>query len=329
MATRKGVGGPKTAAGKAKSSINAIKFGVSTYRSVDDEERELISRLTKELLDFYQPQSPLEIMQLERIALCRAKLARLYEVERTRLQLARQTIDASPKKLLEQLGFKSDLSQKLALEQIEYQSMSLPLQLTLETLKAIVNEVQHYGPRAISEKEFKRYLPSLYQYLNQNQFLGIDEEDSILNKLQLVLQKLKKIVESENPMIGKMAHLLGLIIDKNHQAQVEEDDDDVHELLLQLDPQYKAPDPKARSNSTEVDVHEILNHLNLFGELLSACRRAEKIVTHYEKSKALIVKSLVLPQTEADLLLRYQTTWERRLSTEVGEFIELRKYSGK
>jgi len=91
-------------------------------------------------------------------------------------------------------------------------------------------------------------------------------------------------------MIGKMAQLLGLIIDKNHQAQVEEDDD-VHELLLQLDPQYKAPDPKARSTSTEVDVHEILNNLNLFGELLSACRRAEKIVAHYEKSKVLIVKS--------------------------------------
>jgi hypothetical protein len=38
---------------------------------------------------------------------------------------------------------------------------------------------------------------------------------------------------------------------------------------------------------------------------------------------ALIVKSLVLPQTEADLLLRYQTTWERRLSTEVGVFVDL------
>jgi hypothetical protein len=188
--------------------------------------------------------------------------------------------------------------------------------------------VQHYGSKAISEKEFKRYLPSLYQYLNQHQFLGIDEENSILNKLQLVLQKLKKIVESENPMIGKMAHLLDLMLDKNRQAQVEKDDD-VHELLLQLNPQYQIPDPKASSNSTEIDVYDILNHLNLFGELLSACHRAEKIVVHYEKSKALIVKSLVLPQTEADLLLRYQTTWERRLSTEVGEFIELRKYSGK
>ena len=195
---------------------------MSTYRSVDDEERELISDLTKELLDFYQPQSPLEIMQLERIALCRAKLARLYEVERTRLQLARQTIDASPKKLLEQLGFQSDLSQKLALEQIDYQSMSLPLQLTLETLKAIVNEVQHYGPKAISEKEFKRYLPNLYQYLNQNQFLGIEEDNPILNTLQLVLQKLKQIVESENPMIGKMAQLLELILDKNQQANAED-----------------------------------------------------------------------------------------------------------
>ena len=96
--------------------------------------------------------------------------------------------------------------------------------------------------------------------------------------------------------------------------------------MLQIKPDYKEPDAKARRDSNEVDVRGILTNLNLFGELLSAYRRAEKIVAHYEKSKALIVKSLVLPQTEADLLLRYQTTWERRLSTEVGEFIELRRY---
>ena len=121
-----------------------------------------------------------------------------------------------------------------------------------------------------------------------------------------------------------MAQLLELILDKNQQANAE--DNEVRELMLQIKPDYKEPDAKARRDSNEVDVRGILTNLNLFGELLSAYRRAEKIVAHYEKSKALIVKSLVLPQTEADLLLRYQTTWERRLSTEVGEFIELRRY---
>lgn len=116
MATRKGVGGPKTETGKSRSSLNATKFGVSTFRAIDDEEKQLVDRFTKDLLEYYQPQSPLEIMQLERIALCRAKLTRLYEVERTRLQLAQHAIDASPKKLLEQMGFEAGLTQKWAIE---------------------------------------------------------------------------------------------------------------------------------------------------------------------------------------------------------------------
>lgn len=40
-----------------------------------------------ELTDFYQPQSPLEKLQIERIALARAKLTRLYETEQASLDL--------------------------------------------------------------------------------------------------------------------------------------------------------------------------------------------------------------------------------------------------
>lgn len=59
MAIRKGVGGPKTKEGKAKSSLNAMKFGVSTFRAIDDDEKQLVEGFTSQLLEYYQPESPL------------------------------------------------------------------------------------------------------------------------------------------------------------------------------------------------------------------------------------------------------------------------------
>jgi len=325
MAIRKGVGGPKTKEGKAKSSLNAMKFGVSTFRAIDDDEKQLVEGFTTQLLDYYQPDSPLEIMQLERIALCRAKLARLYEIERTRLQLAKNAISAAPEKLLDQLGVQNSLAKKLALELINYQSITLPLHLSIEQLEKITQELSGFSISALSEKEIKRQLPSLYRYLNQYSFLGAPEGASILEKLQLVLQKLKTILESENPPIGKIAQLLDTLLQK--EQATKEEDHDVRDLMLALDPNYVEHPAKSINSGSKIDLAMIESNLNCFADLLAMIRQAQKLEVHYEQSKALIVKSLVLPQSEADLLLRYQTTWERRLSTEVGEFIELRKHS--
>ena len=325
MAIRKGVGGPKTKEGKAKSSLNAMKFGVSTFRAIDDDEKQLVEGFTAQLLDYYQPDSPLEIMQLERIALCRAKLARLYEIERTRLQLAKNAISAAPEKLLDQLGVQNSLSKKLALELIEYQSITLPLHLTIEQLELITQELSSFSVGTLSEKEIKRHLPSLYRYLAQHSFVGLPEEAPILEKLQLVLQKLKTILESENPPIGRIAQLLDSLLQKGHASK--EEDHDVRDLMLALNPNYVEPPAKSINGGPKIDLAKIESNFTCFADLLAMLRQAEKLVVHYEQSKSLIIKSLVLPQSETDLLLRYQTTWERRLSTEVGEFIELRKHS--
>lgn len=202
--------------------------------------------------------------------------------------------------------------------------MTLPLNLTESILKEIVEEVQLYSGKTISEKQIKWDMPALYQYLHQHPFSGANEVLSTLGKLQLVLQRIQKLLKSDNPLVGKVAQLLEIALQKNTQTKI--DDQDVRELQLQINPYYIEPEDKAPIQA-EANMEEINSHLTLFSDLLSAYRRAQKIVTHYEQSKELIVKSMVLPQAEADLLLRYQTTWERRLSTEVGEFIELQKYT--
>ena len=147
---------------------------------------------------------------------------------------------------------------------------------------------------------------------------------SILMRLQKLLEKLIKILESDNPLVGKIAQMLEVMLQKGGEAK--QDDQEAHDLLLQINPDYVEPTAESVRMAERIDNAYILENLKRFVELLTAYQQAGKIVKHYEQSKELIIKSLVLPQTESDLLLRYQTTWERRLSTEVGEFIELRKY---
>ena len=70
--------GPKTLEGKARSSQNSTKHGLTTAIPSNDAEKALVASYIKELVEYYEPASPLEKLQIERIAICRAKLANLY-----------------------------------------------------------------------------------------------------------------------------------------------------------------------------------------------------------------------------------------------------------
>ena len=131
-------------------------------------------------------------------------------------------------------------------------------------------------------------------------------------------------MESENPPIGRIAQLLDTLLQKGHASK--EEDHDVRDLMLALNPNYVEPPAKSINGGPKIDLAKIESNFTCFADLLAMLRQAERLVVHYEQSKSLIVKSLVLPQSEADLQLRYQTTWERRLSSEVGEFLELKRH---
>ena len=103
MISRKNIGGPKTPQGKRKVSRNATKHGLSTMKPTDASEQTLIKNFSQELISFYKPSSPLEFFQIERIAICRAKLAKLYEVEDTRLQLAQEEFSQDPRLIMVKL----------------------------------------------------------------------------------------------------------------------------------------------------------------------------------------------------------------------------------
>jgi hypothetical protein len=329
MPTRKNTTGPKTPEGKAKSALNAIKFGVSTFRAIDEEEKLLVEGFTKELLDYYEPKSPLEIMQLERIALCRAKLKRLYAVEQAKLQLVKDQIAFFPEKILDQLKVEAGIAKTLALEELQFNTMSFPFDLTMTQLIAIGQEVKRLHGTITSEKEFQKRLPQLSNFIKAYDFGEPSQESPFFNRLEIVLVEIKKIVAGEKPLLNAITNALVRIMNEQDQekaAQKEaQDDADVRKLMAELDPHYQE-EGKLDKPIQAVTAHQVMANLSVLILLLDATKRAQQLVAHVAQAKELILKSLLLPQAEADLLLRYQTTWERRLSTEVGEFLELKRH---
>lgn len=73
--------GPKTAKGKARSSLNAVKHGLLSSRWLSPEEQENLAELIADLEAEYQPDTATQRIMIERIAMGMTKLRRLHELE--------------------------------------------------------------------------------------------------------------------------------------------------------------------------------------------------------------------------------------------------------
>ena len=269
-------------------------------------------------------------MQLERIALCRAKLKRLYEVEQAKLQIVKDQIAFFPEKILDQLKVEAGIAKTLALEELQFNTMSLPFDLTITQLNAIGQEIKNLHGTITTEKEFQKRLPQLTSFIKAYDFGEATQQSPFFNRLDIVLVEIKKIIEGEKPLLNAITKALAHLINEQEQAKVVQkriqDEAEVRELMVALDPHYQK-EVNIDKPQQAVLVHQVMENLSVLNLLLDAAKRAQNLVAHVAQAKETILKSLLLPQAEADLLLRYQTTWERRLSTEVGEFIELRRHS--
>ena len=75
--------GPRSAAGKMKSALNARKHGFSgsIFTVVRLEDHDEIYNLRRDLLDLYRPVNSQEIFALERVAVCQMSLIRAERLE--------------------------------------------------------------------------------------------------------------------------------------------------------------------------------------------------------------------------------------------------------
>lgn len=325
MATQKRSGGPKTDEGKSKSSKNAITHGITTSTPVDSQEAARIQSFKAELMDYYQPRSPLEILQIERIALCRAKLARLYEVEQVRLNLLIEEIERSPEKILEHLNWISGLDKGMLLDLVRFKRLILPCALEDTELKKIYCEIDAYAGSFSDDVDIREHFPALVRYLKR---VGDDKDPTLWLQLIHTAQRIRSVMDRGQYYNQYFSSVLAKA--KEAEKTPEEDPElrALKEHIAQVQADLKAAKAERypnRVNEVPIFPHTdvIRRYLSVFTELFQAQQRAIELASTFAQTKEQVIRSLTLPSNEADLLMRYQTTLERRLSVAIGELLAL------
>jgi hypothetical protein len=77
-------------------------------------------------------------------------------------------------------------------------------------------------------------------------------------------------------------------------------------------PSYPEPVEIKQWLKTFQDVQHAYSEVQMYGDLIKRKRELE-------------LKAISLPKEEAELMMRYQVTWEKRLSSAIGEFLQLVK----
>ena len=68
-----------------------------------------------------------------------------------------------------------------------------------------------------------------------------------------------------------------------------------------------------------------MSQCKLWVQLYVDTQDAMRAYAQYQQTRDLLLHALALPSSEAELLLRHQTTLERRLSQAIGELLELQR----
>lgn len=335
MAQSKKSGGPQTPEGKSKSAINAMKHGLSTM-NVGEEEALLVGNLEKELEAFYEPQSPLEKLQISRIAICRAKLIRLYEQERVRLQLVAEELVGSPKLVMDRIPEAKEITKALALEKIQYGTMTLPCRLETDQLEQLVLEIERFHGVLKTEAQLAKVFPTLMRFVEEyGQYMRLDAGYGPLDRLNAIINRIKADIQNESPLRSKFEKYLRLM-ELGMQAQQlklkEQEDKELEEFMQSVSSVSVGYGTSSsgnkkldKENDLVIDQASLLERLKIFKELNDSVKRVDYVIDRFHAIQSLLSKSIALPAAESDLLMRYQTTLERRLSSAIGELLELQK----
>lgn len=337
MSAKRG-GGPKTQQGKARSAMNAKTHGITSSKPNDANEKALIKAFSKELFDYYDPQSPLEKLQIERIAVCRAKLQYLYELEQVKLALASKELEAQPEKILEKITEASALSRGMAKEFILEGQMFLPCRLDIKLLKDICAEIDSLSGVLETAPQFARALPRLTKYLNNYPVVGLNNTAQWMEKLEAVSSDLERAFNRGENYSGKWSEFVETyLLGKEYEAKIKKEamQPEIGELTRYQEERRIARGEKPRKPEPQnelkkpvfPDLVTLRSQLKPFLTLLRGYQEAEQVVHKYHEIKDLMTKAISLAPSESDLLMRYQTTLERRLSQAIGELLALQRAS--
>lgn len=301
--------GPKTAKGKSKSSLNAVSHGLTSARVLPDEVQ-LAREFTLELTQHYRPSSPLQVLQIQRIAFCRAKLAKLIDIEIAGREIQRRRIEAQPDLVMAELNqYPGDLK-SLALQEIRGQSILGKFALDEKTLNAIAREVDGLFAPIDREDDLPKRLPKLCEFLTRaKQIPEQADEVGLDQRLMIFAQKIRNLESSEK------ANSTGT--------------PSIDELMVKIDREQQLSNLAARKisrtgsgqagdyqRSVDADLVTIRGFFEKFNQI-------DAVKSAFEEMKSWMLRSIDLNAQEADRMMKYQTMLERRLSTAIGELLQL------
>ena len=328
-------GGPKTVQGKARSSKNATSHGLTSLAPSNPNEKALVDSYTQELTDYYKPESPLEQLQIRRIAICRAKLAYLYDLEQVKLALAAKELESQPEKILEKIPGATGLALGIAKEFITSGEMYLPCRLDPLLLEAICDEIKQMSGVIENKHQFARALPKLTKYLNAYPVVGLNNSSQWMEKLVAVGKDLDRGSDGENYIGDWDEFFRTYLVGKRYSEQLAEEaanlesdelDQLKEEARIQRGQKPRKIEPATPPNPDAItDLETVQNQLNQFLWLHKTYQQAQNLIPQYQEIKDLMLRAISLPVAESDLLMRYQTTLERRLSSAIGELLALQR----
>jgi hypothetical protein len=344
MVQRKSGGGPKTPTGKAIASKNATKHNLRSEKPATALEQQNIVAYAHQLVEHYETTDPLEILQLERIALYREKLATVYQAELAAAQLAHAALENNHQAIVQEMAHLSNVARSRLLEYLDKGQWLLPCGLSIPLLDDMTSEIVCLDKDLQSNEDLEQCLPVLANFLRGYRSHSVDSDAVLSVKLAAVASRLEEMIEGGIEFRVEVDDALELIMqiraeqkrrEKEREKDKEPDDLDLHIAQRQAELRAKMkvkPKPvmeqKGPPTTPFPEKEEVKKQLRLFTKLQKDMLGAITALPQFESTKALRLQSLELPNAGTDVLLRYQTTWERRLSAAIGEFLELRKRRG-
>ena len=303
--------GPKTAQGKARASKNAVTHGLSALVHEPPAELELTKAYTKQLLEYYRPDSPLESLQVSRVARTWAKLEMCYEQERAKLALALYEFESSPSSVTSSMKEGSDLELNIAKKLLDGEPLSLPFSICEEEVTEVAKESRALEGQVTCDMDFERQMPKLFNLVNNIELSSLDglqEGTTATDRLEIIARDVK-VIFSQHGLDWSRYYI---VLDQLRRFRLNEKSSQISTPRREQLNRRDLEEPNK--------IHDaFVDQVRLFVRLSDSLDKAKSLVEKVREHRQLKRASISLSPEESDRFARYQANLERRLSTQIGE----------
>jgi hypothetical protein len=305
--------GPTSKKGKAIASRNAITHGLTGNQVLPDEVQ-MVDDFVKELTAYYKPQSPLEVLQIQRIAFCRAKLAKLMDIEVAGREIFRREIESNPALIFEKLNQYSPHLKHLATLELEDQSILKVLGLDKTSLQSIEREIREFAGGLENGDDLPKVFPKLCGFLKKSKFVDAQATDMGWDqRLMIFAEKIRILTIGSDDKYAKVkpgTYEAALL-------KINKEDQLVATARRKQERQFQP--------GTDNYLRVIQSDFNVITDLARSFAQVKAVLSSYEEMKSWMLRSVDLSAQESERMMRYQTMLEKRLSTAIGELLMLQK----